>query len=79
MEPSRCAAFWLVRVLAGMGQVEEARQMFQELLGYANHLGLFSEMVDPGTGLALGNFPQAFTHIGLILAARECGVRQDGE
>ena len=72
-------SFWLVRVLAGLGQVEEARQMFQELLGYANHLGLFSEMVDPGTGLALDNFPQAFTHIGLILTARECGMAQDGE
>jgi GH15 family glucan-1,4-alpha-glucosidase len=60
-----------------MGEVEEARRLFQELLGYANHLGLFSEMVDPRTGAALGNFPQGFTHIGLILAAVECGLHED--
>ena len=70
-------SFWLVRVLARMGHVEEARRLFQELLDYANHLGLFSEMVDPSTGEALGNFPQAFTHIGLILAAKECGIAQE--
>lgn len=67
-------SFWLVRVLAGMGKLEEARSLFEQLLGYANHLGLFSEMVDSGTGDALGNFPQAFTHVGLILAAQECGM-----
>jgi len=67
-------SFWLVRVLAGMGKLEEARDLLEQLLGYANHLGLFSEMVDPGTGHSLGNFPQAFTHVGLILAAQECGM-----
>ncbi len=67
-------SFWLVQVLARMGEVEEARRLFQELLGCANHLGLFSEMFDPRTGAALGNFPQAFTHIGHILAARESGM-----
>lgn len=67
-------SFWLVRVLAGMGKVEEARGLFEQLLLYSNHLGLFSEMVDPRTGEALGNFPQAFTHVGLILAAQECGM-----
>jgi GH15 family glucan-1,4-alpha-glucosidase len=64
-------SFWLVQVLVRMGRRDEARHIFQELLGYANHLGLFAEMVDPRSGVSLGNFPQAFTHIGLILAALE--------
>jgi len=64
--------FWLVRLLARIGRREEAQALFQETLRYGNHLGLFAEMVDPGTGEARGNFPQAFTHIGLILAALEC-------
>ena len=72
-------SFWLVQTLARMGKVKEARQLFQEVLSHANHLGLFSEMVDPRTGSALGNFPQAFTHVGLILAARECGVGRSPE
>lgn len=63
--------FWLVACLARLGQVEKASQNFQELVSYANHLGLFSEEVDPKSGDALGNFPQAFSHVGLILAATE--------
>jgi GH15 family glucan-1,4-alpha-glucosidase len=63
--------FWLVACLARLGQVEKASENFRELLGYANHLGLFSEEIDPKTGGALGNFPQAFSHVGLILAASE--------
>ncbi|HKT21055.1 MAG TPA: glycoside hydrolase family 15 protein [Nitrososphaerales archaeon] len=63
--------FWLVACLARLGQVERASENFQGLLGHANHLGLFSEEVDPKTGMALGNFPQAFSHVGLILAASE--------
>ena len=59
----------------GAASVAEATRLFEQLLGFGNHLGLFSEMVDPGTGAALGNFPQAFTHIGLILAATECAHR----
>ena len=66
-------SFWLVRVLARQGKADEARALFTELLTFGNELGLFSEMVDPTTGDALGNFPQAFTHLGLILAARELG------
>ncbi|MDG7029589.1 MAG: glycoside hydrolase family 15 protein, partial [Nitrososphaerota archaeon] len=63
--------FWLVACLARLGRVEEATKNFEELLGHANHLGLYSEEVDPKTGEALGNFPQAFSHMGLILAAKE--------
>ena len=63
--------FWLVACLARLGRIEEATKNFEELLGHANHLGLYSEEVDPKTGAALGNFPQAFSHMGLILAAKE--------
>ena len=70
-------SFWLVQVLTHVGRRAEARRMFNELLTYANHLGLFAEMIDPRSGLALGNFPQAFTHIGLILAALESTWHED--
>jgi GH15 family glucan-1,4-alpha-glucosidase len=62
-------AFWYVSNLALMGEVEEARRRFECLLAYTSPLGLFSEEVDPTSGALLGNFPQAFTHIGLINAA----------
>ena len=51
------------------GNVEGATYAFEQLLAYANDVGLFAEEIDPDTGAALGNFPQAFTHIGLINAA----------
>jgi GH15 family glucan-1,4-alpha-glucosidase len=65
--------FWLVEALTRAGRVDRrrldrARLMFEEMLGYANHLGLFSEETGP-SGEALGNFPQAFTHLALISAA----------
>ena len=65
--------FWLVEALTRMGQVdrqrlEDARLMFERMLGYANHLGLYAEQTGP-RGEALGNFPQAFTHLALISAA----------
>ncbi len=62
--------FWIANFLArGGGSLEEARRAFAQTLAYANDLGLFAEEIDPKTGDALGNFPQAFTHIGLINAA----------
>lgn len=66
-------SFWLVEVLTRAGhtdrqRLEEARLLFEEMLGYANHLGLYAEQTGP-RGEALGNFPQAFTHLGLISAA----------
>ena len=70
-------SFWLVQVLSRVGRRGEAQRILNELLTYANHLGLFAEMIDPRSGLALGNFPQAFTHIGLILAALECTRQQE--
>lgn len=63
--------FWLIRCLAKMGRLKEARERFERVLSYANHLGLFSEMTDPTTGDMLGNFPQAFTHRAVILTALE--------
>jgi GH15 family glucan-1,4-alpha-glucosidase len=58
--------FWLVDVLALSKRIDEAERIFNNILDHANHLGLFSEQIDPETGDFLGNFPQAFTHIGLI-------------
>lgn len=61
--------FWLVDNLAMQGRIEEARSLFERLLMYASPLGLFSEEVDTQSGMALGNYPQAFTHIALINSA----------
>ena len=66
-------SFWLVQALARTGQMEEASSMFEQVLGYANDVGLFSEELDPGTKEALGNFPQAFTHAALVQAAVALG------
>ena len=60
--------FWLVEALTRSGRVKEARLIFEQMLGYANHLGLYAEETGP-SGEALGNFPQAFTHLTLISAA----------
>src|SRR5262245_18884088 len=64
-------SFWLVSCLAQAGEVERAEELFDELAGYANDLGLLAEEIDTSTGEQLGNFPQAFSHIGLITAAYE--------
>ena len=61
--------FWLVQCLAELGQLERARRLFERITAYANDVGLLSEEIDPATGELLGNFPQAFTHIGLVNAA----------
>jgi GH15 family glucan-1,4-alpha-glucosidase len=77
--------WWLISDLCRLGEVEEARRRFEHLLGYASPLGLYSEEVDPATGMLLGNFPQAFTHIGLInsavtlLRAQEGRLQGDGD
>jgi GH15 family glucan-1,4-alpha-glucosidase len=64
-------SFWLVSALAKAGQLERAEALFEQLAGYANDLGLLAEEIDVASGEQLGNFPQAFSHIGLITAAAE--------
>ena len=61
-------SFWYIECLARAGELEKAQLLFEKLLGYANHLGLYSEQLGP-SGQHLGNFPQAFTHLALISAA----------
>ena len=64
-------SFWLVSCLAQAGEIERAERLFEQLAGYANGLGLLAEEIDTANGEQLGNFPQAFSHIGLITAAYE--------
>jgi len=71
--------FWAAEYLAlGGGSADEAESRIAAQLGYANDVGLFAEEVDPGTGDALGNFPQAFTHIGLVNACLSLANRLTG-
>ena len=63
-------SFWLIGNLLYTGQSERAAEYFEQIMSHANHLGLFSEMIDPRTGALLGNFPQAYSHVGLIHTAR---------
>jgi GH15 family glucan-1,4-alpha-glucosidase len=64
-------SFWLVSALAEAGEVDRAESLFDKLVSYANDLGLLAEEIDTANGELLGNFPQAFSHIGLITAAWE--------
>jgi GH15 family glucan-1,4-alpha-glucosidase len=76
-------SFWLIEALTRAGRTDpkllaEARLRFEQMLGYANHLGLYAEQTGP-SGEALGNFPQAFTHLGLISAAVNLDRALNGE
>ncbi|MFF7647808.1 glycoside hydrolase family 15 protein [Streptomyces canus] len=62
-------SFWLADALHMTGRTKEARDLFERLLGLANDVGLLSEEYDPVAGVQLGNFPQAFSHIGLVTTA----------
>ncbi|MFE7930464.1 glycoside hydrolase family 15 protein [Streptomyces sp. NPDC057456] len=62
-------SFWLADALHMTGRTEEARELFERLVGLANDVGLLAEEYDPTTGRHLGNFPQAFSHIGLVNTA----------
>ena len=61
--------FWLAESLLRIGDRKGAERIFRRMINQANHLGLYSEEIDPSTGVALGNFPQAFTHVALINCA----------
>lgn len=61
--------FWLIQALFRIGEKEEAQKLFEQLLTYSNHLGLFSEDIDFETKRLLGNFPQAYSHLALIETA----------
>lgn len=62
-------SFWAIDNLARRGDVDAADRAFRHILSFSNDVGLFGEEIDPATGEALGNFPQAFTHVGLINGA----------
>jgi GH15 family glucan-1,4-alpha-glucosidase len=73
-------SFWEVEYLAlGGGTLAESRDLFEQVSSFRNDLGLFAEEIDSVTGNALGNFPQGFTHIGLISAALSISERARGE
>jgi GH15 family glucan-1,4-alpha-glucosidase len=61
--------FWLAQALAMIGDRKRADLVFRRMLRHANHVGLYSEQIDPADGRFLGNFPQGFTHIALINCA----------
>jgi GH15 family glucan-1,4-alpha-glucosidase len=66
-------SFWWAEALALTGRLERAIEVFERISRHANAVGLFSEDIDPDTGALLGNFPQAYTHVGLIHAAMTIG------
>ncbi len=70
-------SFWWAEALALAGRLDEAVDVFHRVVAHANPLGLFSEDIEPETGQLLGNFPQAYTHVGLIHAAMTIGALLD--
>ncbi|MDP5140575.1 MAG: glycoside hydrolase family 15 protein, partial [Spirosomaceae bacterium] len=62
-------SFWFINSLYKIGHKKKAKEMFDQLLSYSNHLGLFSEDIDFKTKRLLGNFPQAYSHLALIETA----------
>ena len=71
-------SFWLLDCLIHAGRLDEADELIESLLGLANDVGIFSEMIDPGTGEALGNTPQAFTHMAVVTSADALTAARQG-
>ncbi len=71
-------SYWLVECLARAGEAEKAMGIFEKTNAYVNDLGLLSEMADAKSGEPLGNFPQAFSHVGLVNAAWALSRAQEG-
>jgi GH15 family glucan-1,4-alpha-glucosidase len=71
-------SFWLADDLALMGRLDEARELFNRLLAIRNDVGLLSEEYNPATHRLLGNFPQAFSHVGLINTAHNLSLDRKG-
>ncbi len=69
--------FWLAHAQALAGELDQATATFERAIAAINDVGLLAEEVDPGSGEMIGNFPQAFSHIGLINAARAIGKAQE--
>jgi len=72
-------SFWLLDALIFSGQLGEADALLDRLIGFSNDLGLFAEEVEPRTGEALGNFPQAFSHMALVLSCSHLAAAKRGE
>ncbi|TCD04470.1 glycoside hydrolase family 15 protein [Pedobacter frigidisoli] len=70
-------AFWYVEALACVGRIDDAIKEFENIIKYCNHLLLFSEDVDAKTGSQWGNFPQAYSHVGLMNAAYRIAIKLD--
>jgi GH15 family glucan-1,4-alpha-glucosidase len=72
-------SFWLLDVLTHARRLDEAEALLEHLLGLANDVGLYGEEIDPATGEHLGNFPQAFSHMALVLSAAHLSAAKRGE
>lgn len=70
-------SFWYINALASIGRRDEARCLFEKMLSYRNHLGLFAEHINPTTGEQWGNFPQTYSMVGLINSAVRLSIPWD--